>query len=143
MNRTCLYLALFLMLALTSLTSTADGIQNPLQWLGLAKAKPTPTMRPEQAAAAPIAPLAVPAGVPQQFDLKRTRGVVVTAVAPNSPADEAGLQQGDVIDEVNRRPVHNVVDYRRAVTSAANQHEVLCLVERQGQTLFVTLSRSG
>ncbi len=33
------------------------------------------------------------------------KGVVITEVDPNSPAAEAGLKQGDIIQEINRKPV--------------------------------------
>jgi len=79
----------------------------------------------------------------QQFNLESRSGVVVTAVASGSPADDAGLQPGDVIREIDRRPVHNVEDYQRAVSEAKNGHQLLFLVQRQGQSLFVTLSRSS
>ena len=35
------------------------------------------------------------------------KGVVITEVQPDSPAAEAGLKQGDVIQEINRHPVKN------------------------------------
>ena len=45
-----------------------------------------------------------------------TTGVVVTDVAEGSPAEQAGLQPGDVINEVNRQRIENVGDYQRVVT---------------------------
>jgi serine protease Do len=79
--------------------------------------------------------------VAQQFNLSQTKGVVVTEVAPNSPADQAGLQPGDVIAQVNRHTVDNVADYRRLVAKASNAKQLLLLVERQGEGLFVVLHR--
>jgi hypothetical protein len=46
-----------------------------------------------------------------------TKGVVVTSVDPASPAADAGLQQGDVIQEVNRQPVTTVNAFQRAMRS--------------------------
>ena len=43
------------------------------------------------------------------------QGVVVTNVDPASPAAEAGLRRGDVIQEVNRKPVKNTSDFERAM----------------------------
>ena len=44
-----------------------------------------------------------------------TPGVVVTDVEENSPAEQAGLRPGDLINEVNRVRIENVSDYRTAV----------------------------
>jgi serine protease Do len=68
----------------------------------------------------------------QQLQLPAgTRGVVVTNVDPSSAAAAAGLDRGDVIEEVNHRPVHNIAEYKQAVTAAGKQ-PVLLLVNQQG-----------
>jgi serine protease Do len=67
-----------------------------------------------------------------------TTGVVVSEVDPSSYAAEAGLQRGDVIQEVNRKPVHNLNEYHEALAGADN-HSVLLLVNRGGTTSFVVI----
>jgi serine protease Do len=67
-----------------------------------------------------------------------TTGVVIVEVRPASPAEEAGLERGDVIQEVNRRPVNTVAQYEEAIRQAAGQ-TVLLLVNRRGSTRFVPL----
>jgi serine protease Do len=65
-----------------------------------------------------------------------TKGVVVTAIDPSSPKAESGLRKGDVIQQVNHQPVHNVADFEQAMHKAGNK-EALLLVNRGGTTLFV------
>jgi len=72
--------------------------------------------------------LGVPAG---------TTGVVVTKVDPSSTAADAGIQRGDVIQEVNRKPIHNAADFAAAMRSAKDQ--ALLLVNRQGNTMYVAV----
>jgi serine protease Do len=62
-------------------------------------------------------------------------GVVVNEVSPASAAASAGLQQGDVIQEVNRRPVKSVAEFEAAVKNSKDG--TLLLVNREGHTLFV------
>jgi serine protease Do len=64
-------------------------------------------------------------------------GVVVTAVEMGSPAAEAGLRRGDVIQEVNRRAVSNVSEFDRAVRQGGDA--VVLLVNRGGNTMFVVV----
>jgi len=65
-------------------------------------------------------------------------GVVVTNVRPNSAAAEAGLQAGDVIQEVNRHAVRNVAEFRQALRGS--NEETLLLVNRNGRTAYVAIS---
>ena len=64
-----------------------------------------------------------------------TRGVVVSSVDPSSPAAEAGISRGDVIQEVNHKPVTNIQQYRQAVAAAGSQ-PVLVLVNHNGVTQY-------
>ena len=66
------------------------------------------------------------------------KGVVVTEVPDGSPASDAGLQRGDVIEQVNRHPVNSVPEYERLVREAGTQAVVL-LVNRGGNTTFVVV----
>jgi serine protease Do len=67
-----------------------------------------------------------------------TKGAVITQVAPGSPAAEAGLAPGDVIQEVDRARVLSAADFDRAVRRASG-HTVLLLVNRGGNTLYVAI----
>jgi serine protease Do len=72
-----------------------------------------------------------------------TRGVLITRVEPLSAAFEARIQRGNVLLEVNRKPITSVADYRRAA-GAAHVGEILTLflyapeaAQRQLKTLRV------
>ena len=68
----------------------------------------------------------------------KTAGVLITGVDPSSVAAAAGLQRGDVIQEVNRKPVRNVEEYDRALAGAHDQ-SILLLVSRGQATRFVVV----
>jgi serine protease Do len=68
-----------------------------------------------------------------------THGVVITRVDPDSAAAETGLERGDIIQEVNRKPVNNVEQFRAAVRAAANE-PLLLLLNRGGSTSYVVIS---
>ena len=77
----------------------------------------------------------------ESLGLDRAQGVVITGVEPGSLADEAGLQAGDVILEINRKAVRDLADYRKAVAETKKGARLLFLVKREGASLFVTLKR--
>jgi len=66
-------------------------------------------------------------------------GVVVTRVAPGSPAQRAGLRVGDAILEVNRQPVDSVRTFERIHRELDRSAVLLAL--RGGHTIYLTLRR--
>jgi len=64
-----------------------------------------------------------------------THGVVVESVDPSSAASSVGLQRGDVIQEVNHQPVHDIAEYKQALAAAGKQ-PVLLLVNSGGVTHY-------
>jgi serine protease Do len=74
--------------------------------------------------------------IAQQLNLGAgAHGVVVTSVDPSSPAAAAqpAIGRGDVIAEINHKPIRSVSDYKQAVAAAANQ-PLLLLVNHGGVT---------
>jgi serine protease Do len=69
------------------------------------------------------------------------KGVVITAVEPNGPAAEQGLQAGNVILEMGGKPVGNVSDMRNALSDAKSKgkHQILMRVKMGDATRFVAL----
>lgn len=65
-------------------------------------------------------------------------GVVITSVDPSRAAAATDLESGDVIQEVNRKPVHNVGEYNRALSGLGNQ-PVLLLLNRGGSSRFIVV----
>lgn len=100
-----------------SMESNHHGSSNILSGVSVESLNPESTME-----------LGLPAG---------TQGVVVTDVRPSTPAAEAGLRRGDVIQEVNRTPVKNVSDFERSL--ANSKEEALLLVNRNGSRLYLTV----
>jgi serine protease Do len=75
----------------------------------------------------------------QRFNLKTgTQGLVVTEVDPAGPAAEAGIQEGDVIEEVNRQPARTAADLQAALRQTGTSPALL-LVNRGGDSLFLTV----
>jgi serine protease Do len=83
---------------------------------------------------APITP-----DLASRFNLPRTaKGVLVQDVNPDGRAADAGIQAGDLIEQVNRTPVTTVDELRNAVRRSTDR-PLLLLVNREGRSLFVTV----
>jgi serine protease Do len=72
-----------------------------------------------------------------------TTGVVISSIASGTVAQDAGLQRGDVIQEVNRQEVRNVDDYNRIASKIGKNDTALLLINRNGATVFLGLSPEG
>jgi serine protease Do len=68
-----------------------------------------------------------------------TQGVVITEIDPDSAASAAGLQQGDIIVQVNRKPVTTVSEFNKTVSEGASRESTLLLVKRGQGTQFVVV----
>ena len=66
-------------------------------------------------------------------------GAVITDVQPGSAADNAGLQRGDIILEVNRHKVDSAAAVKGALSSVPNGQEVMLLVWSNGGNTFRVL----
>ena len=76
----------------------------------------------------------------REFDIARNlKGVLVQRVDPGSGAAEAGLERGDVILEVNRRPVTTVEQLNRYINES-NSDSTILFVNRDGRTRYVVIS---
>jgi serine protease Do len=68
-----------------------------------------------------------------------TTGVAITDLDSDSPAAAAGLEQGDVIVQVNHRPVNTVAEFNTAVRAGVSKDSTLLLVKRGQGTQFVVV----
>jgi len=67
-----------------------------------------------------------------------TKGIAVRRVDPNSAAGEAGLEQGDVIMEVNRKPVSTVEELNRSINEG-KMDTALILVNHAGHMRYLVI----
>jgi len=77
--------------------------------------------------------------IARQLRLSDSGGVVVNQVEPGSVADEAGVQRGDIIREVNGQNIRNVEDYRSALTKVKKGEVIRLLVRRGERNLYLTI----
>jgi serine protease Do len=66
-------------------------------------------------------------------------GAVITEVQPGSAADNASLQRGDIILEVNRHKVDSAAAVQEALKSVSPGQDVLLLVYSNGGNSFRVL----
>ncbi len=78
--------------------------------------------------------------IARELGVKRDAGIVVTQVEPGSPAADAGIQTGDVIQQVNRKPVKNVEDFVQKVEKAKDQDNILLFLQRGQNNLFAAVT---
>ena len=77
--------------------------------------------------------------VQSTFGTSRSEGVVITNVQPGSVAANSGLAPGDVILEINKKKITNLDGYGRSMDSAKPGQNILFLVQRGSNTIYVAL----
>ncbi|MGQ9662870.1 MAG: DegQ family serine endoprotease [Kiritimatiellia bacterium] len=76
----------------------------------------------------------------ESFELKDQKGILVADVMKNSPAEKAGLKQGDVITKLNGRSVSDVGLFRSEIASLKPGTEVRLDYIRDGKAKSVTFA---
>lgn len=59
--------------------------------------------------------MAITPELERRYNISKSSGLLVSNVEAGSPADKAGVNSGDIIDEVNRKPVRSVDDFQKAM----------------------------
>lgn len=79
--------------------------------------------------------------VASELGLDRAEGVVVIAVKPDSSADNAGVEEGDVIVEINQNPVRDLYEYNFELAKIGSGKSVLFRITRGPGSLFLAMKR--
>jgi serine protease Do len=113
----------------------------------LAKREPSPPKEPVETVKLPDNVLAslrvqsLDAATMSQLNIPaKMTGVVVTSVEGGGPAESAGVQRGDVIQEVNHQVVTKLEDYQKASSALKKDEMAVLLLSRQGNNLFVAVN---
>ena len=74
--------------------------------------------------------------IARHLNLKDRRGVIVTDIQPGSPAESADLRAGDIIVEINKKPLRNVADFKELMKKASLKDGIVMLVKRENVTFY-------
>jgi serine protease Do len=77
------------------------------------------------------------------YGVESDAGVIVTEVERDSPADEEGIQPGDVITEINRQRVASLKQFRQALKTADAKKGIMFNLISNGSSRMVILQGSG
>jgi serine protease Do len=75
--------------------------------------------------------------ITQRFNMDETSGVIVTHVENGSKGDDADVRVGDIIKEINRRPVKNTGDYRAILNQLSSGESVNLFIRRKNAGFLV------
>jgi serine protease Do len=70
---------------------------------------------------------------------REEKGVVVVKVEPGSSADEAEIKKGDIIKEINKKEIDNLVAYNAVAASIKTNEAALLFINRGGKRFYVIL----
>ncbi|MGD8366565.1 MAG: DegQ family serine endoprotease [Desulfobacterales bacterium] len=75
--------------------------------------------------------------ISRRFNLEDEEGIIVVDVSQGSKADEAGLEPGDIIKEVNRKDIRTVKDFESAISAVDDGDAIQMFVRRQNMGFLV------
>lgn len=75
----------------------------------------------------------------RKLGFREKQGVIVIHVKRDSPADQSGITERDVIVQVNQRPINTIEDFVSEMNQSANNETILLRVIHDGSARFVPL----
>jgi len=78
----------------------------------------------------------------ERLGYEEKMGVVVSEVEPGSPAFSAGMRPGQLIEEVNKQPVHNLKEFEKAAGGSEDSKRLLLRVRSGNFSQYVVLIAS-
>jgi len=77
--------------------------------------------------------------IAEYFALESTEGVMVVGVVPGSPAQRAGLRQGDIILQLDKVPVKDADTLAERIKEAEVGQKIELTVNREHASVFITV----
>ncbi|MBC7474999.1 MAG: DegQ family serine endoprotease [Candidatus Sericytochromatia bacterium] len=71
---------------------------------------------------------------------KKITGVIITSIASDSAASQAGVGRGDIIQEFNKNKIVTMIDFNKAVKSLKSGDSVLLKINRVGQPVLLAFT---
>jgi serine protease Do len=77
----------------------------------------------------------------ESLSLKGEKGVLISGVLKGSPAAEAGLQRGDLIQEIENETIEDMDDFKRIMGKSTSKSQILMVIRHGGHTRYVVLKK--
>jgi serine protease Do len=75
--------------------------------------------------------------IAQRLNIAETAGVIVTGIESGSKGEEADIRAGDIIKEINRRPIETVTDYQKILSQVDSGESVNLFIRRRNTGFLV------
>ncbi|MFY7842956.1 MAG: PDZ domain-containing protein [Rhabdochlamydiaceae bacterium] len=77
---------------------------------------------------------AVDKEIAEAFNLDKIEGVLIADITKDSPADKAGLKQGDILLQCDNQPIKSLGGFRNQISMTPPGKEVELMINRKGST---------
>jgi serine protease DegQ len=87
-----------------------------------------------------VEPREISSEIIEAFKLpKNSTGILISGVLKGGPAEKAGIKIGDVLKEINNKPIKTVRELLNQVATIPPGNEVKALINRNGENLDLTI----
>jgi len=79
--------------------------------------------------------------IAEHLGLPNITGVIITQVKDGGPADEAGVQTGDIIRRINNSEISSLEQYQSVMAESASEDTILVLIQRGKSKFFAVIRK--